>query len=178
MKRTLGVAAVALLLWTVLGCSMLHRREPEAAAPVTTEFRTLVEDPQARRGEYAVLGGEILENRASGGGTVLLVLHKPLSADWRPSAEASGDGLFAVRFKEHLDPGLFHRGQRVTVEGLVAGAENEPWGGGEFPLLQIDGTEIRIWDPADWPTLTLVRGEKRWFPSWYDPYHGERPWWW
>ena len=176
LRRPSTLLVVAILL---SACSGPIQRSGQPSAPPVSEFRTLSENPAAAAGTYAVLGGEILETRAAAGdGTTLLILHRPLSAGQRPSTGLRGQGRFAVHYPDFLDPHLFHRGQRVTVGGVVRGEKPEPGGASADPALWLDGREIQLWERPDWPLMTRLRNQKHWLPWWYDPYYGRRPWWW
>ena len=172
---------LAILAALLLGaCSGVIQRSTAPPTPVAAgDFATLQADPVPAAGSYVVLGGEILETRRSeGAGTTLLILHRPFSQGEHPSIVVDGDGLFGVRYDDTLDPHLFYRGQLVTVGGLVRGEKPAPGGNAADPALWIDGLKIQLWDRPEWSLRTRLTGQKEWRPWWYDPYYGDRPWWW
>ena len=175
--RNLSAVFVVAVLFSA--CSGVIHRSAQPATPPAGELGTLPEAPAAATGTYAVLGGEILETRAdAGAGTILVILHRPLTEGQRPSTELRGEGRFAVLYPDALDPYMFRRGQRVTVSGVVRGEKPESGGAQTDPALWLDGQEIRLLERSDWSLMTRLRNQKEWLPWWYDPYYGRRPWWW
>jgi outer membrane lipoprotein len=178
MRTVFQGATILFTLVCLCACGGLMRRDTETAESAASDFRTLAQDPVAAAGTYAVLGGEILEIGREGEGSVLVVLHKPLTAGKRSKAASNGYDRFGVRYPEPLDPHLFHRGQRVTIGGRVRGGETQPTGGAGEPLLWLDGQEIHLWEQPNRSLMARLCNQRKWIPWWYDPYYGERPWWW
>jgi outer membrane lipoprotein len=142
----------------------------EGLAQVRADLETFV-------GETVILGGEIVETRNEPAGTTLLVLEKALGSGQEPKLEDVSGGRFMVRFAGYLDPALFAPSRRVTVAGTVTGAETERVGDAPYDYVVLAGAEVYLWEKADLPPHSPWRAYQPWYPWWYDPYWGRRPWW-
>lgn len=172
VRRGLLAALVAATLWN---CTGVVSKGVRNEAVHYDSFGQLRESASRYRGETVVLGGELIETRNKPDHTVFLVLERPLGAGERPKSGALTGGRFMVRVGEYLDPVLFAPGRLVTVAGVVAGEETELIGEAPYRYLLLDGREVHLWkEPASppWPP------HDPWYPYWYDPYWGRRPWWW
>ncbi len=173
-KVLAGVGAAAAL---AAGCAVISAPVRREAVPLES-FSALREAPERFPGATVILGGELIETRNRPDGTVLLVLERPLGLDQRPKAEAASGGRFMVRFPQYLDPVLFAPGRRITLAGKVLGAESEAVGEAPYRYVLLDGLEIHLWREPAYAPYPYWGHYDPWYPGWYDPRYGRRPWWW
>lgn len=156
------------------GCGQIITREVWEGATVVKRFDKIRQAPDEFVGKTVVLGGEIIETRNLFEGTVLVILERPLDARQRPKVDDMSGGRFKVRFADYLDPVLFGPGRQITVAGDVEGLENEPIGDTLYSYMILKGLKAHLWQEP----FNLFRRRQQWKPWWYDPYWGQRPWWW
>lgn len=178
MRRARPVLlACAAALAVSAGCAVISAPVRREAVKVE-RFADLRERPEALVGQTVILGGEVIETRNRPDGTVLLVLQRPLGFDQRPRTDAPSGGRFRVQFADYLDPVLFAPGRRVTLAGKVLGTETEPVGEAPYRYVVLEGVEIHLWREPTYTPHPYWGPYEPWYPWWYDPRYGRRPWWW
>ncbi|MBE0616849.1 MAG: Slp/YeaY family lipoprotein [Proteobacteria bacterium] len=166
-----GAAALA------AGCAVISSPVRHEALPLES-FSALREAPEGFSGGTVILGGELIETRNQADGTVLLVLERPLGLGERPETDGASGGRFMVHFAEYLDPVLFAPSRLVTVAGKVRGTETEAVGEAPYRYVLLEGVEIHLWKEPAWLPNSYWGPYDPWYPWWYDPRYGQRPWWW
>ncbi len=176
-RRALALALLALTLAWAPGCGRGVFPDLRREAEPLKSFRALLEDPEAFRGKLVILGGEVIETRNLPEETLVRVLQKPLDRSLRPRDEDVSEGRFLVRFHGYLDPVLYAPGRRLTVAGVVRGSVTEPVGQMPYRYPVLEAKRIHLWKQVEPPPLPW-RPPDVWYPWWYDPNWGRRPWWW
>jgi outer membrane lipoprotein len=175
LRHLLPYLALCLVLW---GCHGVISRDVEEEASPLKSLKQLREQFDGYVGKTVILGGEVIETRNSPDGTVVLVLEKALGLGQKPKTDDVSGGRFMVRFADYLDPVVFAPGRRVTVAGKVDRLETEPVGEAPYVYVVIEGSEIHIWKDPVYPFYAPWNIYEPWYPWWYDPRWGRRPWWW
>lgn len=173
MPRIEALGAL-LLLASLAGCGGVISKSIRQEAVPLSSFAELREAPAAFRGKTVILGGTVIETRNRPGETILVVLEKPLQWGGRPDGGQPTGGRFLARFASYLDPVVFEKGRKVTIAGTVAGTELENVGEAPYTYVVLQGREVHLWEEPEpappWPFYDP------WYPWWYDPYWGRRPW--
>jgi len=146
--KPLAAAAFFLLGCFILGCAT--GISPQARSQVTYHgpFAALQSNPQGYLGQTVLLGGKILEVKATPDFSELAVLQMPLGDGDRPQEADQSQGRFLVRSDKFLDPAIYQKDLRVTVVGQVLGSEPRPIGELTYPYLVLKAKEIKIWQPG------------------------------
>jgi len=156
------------------GCGQIITREIWEGATLTKRFDLMRQTPGEFVGKTVVLGGEIIETRNHPGGTVLVILQRPLDARQRPKTGDMSGGRFKTKFADFLDPVLFSPGRMITIAGDVEGVDDELVGDAPYSYMVLKGLKAHLWQESS----SLFKRREEWKPWWYDPYWGTRPWWW
>jgi outer membrane lipoprotein len=149
---------------TLIGCSHTVSREFRQKVIVPVDFRELVEQGEAYKGERVILGGHVLEVLNEPGGTLLNVLQAPLDSQGKPKSSDLSEGRFLVRTARFLDPEIFSQGRRITVGGRVVGVQTRPTGKGSYQYPVIEAEELHL----------LPKYVPR--PAYPYPYYWHYPW--
>lgn len=158
------LATIVLLL---SGCAHTMSKEFRQSATIPVDFRQLVENAEAYKGQRVILGGYVLEVVNKPGGTLLSVLQAPLDSQEKPKSADLSQGRFFVRTKQFLDPEVFSEGRRITVGGKVAEVQTAPIGKGFYRYPVIQAEELHLL-PKDVPRAT--------YPYPYSYYYWPYPW--
>ncbi len=149
-KGRSGVLCSFLLL--LLGLSGCFTAFPEGSlrdCHVDVSLRQMRLHPERYKGRKALLGGVILTSRHLKEGTVIEVLHRPLS--WRnaPKDVDQSEGRFLVASAGFLDGEIYRRGRMVTVLGVVLGIRSQLLGEIDYryPLISMD--KLVLWNKQD-----------------------------
>ena len=142
-------AALPLLLMAYLqGCAT--GISPQGRSQVTYQgsFGALQSNPGAYQGQTALLGGKILEVKATPSLSELVVLQFPLASGDRPEDADQSQGRFLVRSDKFLDPAVYQKDLKVTVLGQITGSESRPIGGFNYLYPVLQAREIKVWQPG------------------------------
>ncbi len=169
------IVAAGILAALLAGCAPAISPELRRQAVPVPNFRVLQADPAAFEGKLIILGGEVIDVDNRPQETRIRVLQKPLAWDLSPATADTSGGRFVVRYRGYLDPVLYAPGRRLTVAGVVRGSETGRIGDMEYRYPVLEAREIHLWPQVErlpWD------GPAGWYPWWYDPRWGTRPWWW
>lgn len=167
--------AFACLIFGAAGCGGVISEAVRVDSVPILSFRDLRENPEPYRGKTVILGGELIETRNRPEGTTLLVLQRPLDSREKPALGDATGGRFKVRLSEYLDPVLFARGRKITVAGTVEGVETEKVGEAPYRYVLLESRELHLW--PDGEAVMHPYPYDPWYPWWYEPRWGHRPWW-
>lgn len=172
MGRLAAVVAVAVC---AAGCA--GRLDVRTDDEVPPRYEQLLADAPKRVGRFVVVGGVVQEVRPKDGTTEIVLLHKPIDGWDRPRLDLLGRGRVLARYAGRLEPKLFAPGRPVTVVGEIAGVEERAEGDAKRRYLVVAASEVRAWTRREM-ARTPFRRQELWYPPWYDPAVGTRPWWW
>ncbi|HBH86142.1 MAG TPA: hypothetical protein DDY17_00870 [Syntrophaceae bacterium] len=125
------------------------------------EFRDVIKDPEAFKGEAIIWGGVIIETITRSDDTLIIVRQTELDFQKQPKDLDKSAGRFIIRYRGFLDPALYSRDREVTVEGRIAGKEERFVGEHRVSHPVIDSDSLRLWET--W----------RKSPDYYDPWYEE-----
>jgi outer membrane lipoprotein len=138
--------------------------------------------PEAHKGERVIVGGDILATQPRTGETEIELLTRRLRGDDSPERSDRSPGRVLLRTREFLDPAVYAPGRRITVIGLVEGAEERKIGDVTYRYPVIAVERIRLWARdvvvtpgyAPWPYYWPYGP---YYDPFWDPYWPRRHWW-
>jgi len=150
MKTVKSLASAAALFILLAGCAPVISEGVLKTVDRTIEFKTVAADPAGHAGRSVVFGGTIILVENLEGATVMEVVQEGLNSQLKPVAKDESAGRFLVRFGEFKDPAIFGAGKRITVAGVVKGAETRPLGKGTYRYPVIEPKEYYLWERSDY----------------------------
>lgn len=148
--NSLKMLAAALALAVLAGCA------PVISGPVlkdidrSIEFRSVAAEPARYKGTSVVFGGTIVRVENLEGTTVMEVVQEGMNSQLKPVSPEESAGRFLVKFNEFKDPAIFSAGKKITVAGVVTGAETRPLGKSTYRYPVIEPREHYLWEPSDY----------------------------
>jgi starvation-inducible outer membrane lipoprotein len=152
MKTLLFILGFLLVL---AGCGPAISTSLQQEAGPRVSFAELAAQPDRYQGRLMILGGLVMSVQPWEKGSLLTVDQRQLDDRLFPIGTVSG-GTFLVESGQWLSPAQFQPKSKVTVAGVVAGAQNG------MPLLK--GREVTFQGYPTW--------EKFYYPvprEWYAP---------
>ncbi len=169
------LAVVVAMAVCAAGCA--GRLEVRTDDEVPPRYEQLLAEAPERVGRFVVVGGVLQQVSRRHGTTEIVLLHKPIDGRDRPRLDLLGHGRILARYEGKLAPKLFAPGRPVTVVGEIAGVVERSEGGAKRRYLAVRASEVRAWTRREMARSPFGRQEL-WYPPWYDPAVGTRPWWW
>lgn len=163
---------------TLTGCAHVISYDLREKARSDLSFSTVLQNPDAYRGETVVWGGEIIETVNQEGSTEIKVLQMPLDFYGMPIWEERSAGRFIARASSYLDNQIYRSGRWVTVGGQLVGQEMLPLGESQYTYPVVSVKEIHLWVEPRSPYY--YRDYPYWhgYPYWYwGPYTPFGPFW-
>lgn len=130
MSRT-RILLLLLVLLLFAACSPRVPREVVSQVTFNGEFADLRNSPEHYIGQFAILGGRIVEIQCDPSQSTMIVLQYPLDSNYRPRVDEPSGGRFLVRSSSFLDPAVYGPGSLVSAAGSISGRETRPVG--EYP---------------------------------------------
>lgn len=158
--------AALLALLVLSGCAHVISGELRVQARQDLTFPMVFENPEAFVGSTVVWGGVIVETRNRRDGTDLIILKTPLDYGGFPLGPEHHEGRFIAWTPRFLDPEVFAKGRKVTVGGVIDGAEKRPLGEMEYTYPVVEIRELHLWE-------AFPRAYYRPYPPPYLPWY----WW-
>ncbi len=122
----------------------------QAQIDKTLTFPQLRESPDAYRGHFIVLGGEVLSAKRLKDGTRIEVLEIPLDRSLQPETDRTlSRGRFIAIQKEFLDPAAIPPGTRLTLVGEVTGAVTDKLDEMDYTYPLVDIKTLKVWPHRD-----------------------------
>jgi outer membrane lipoprotein len=146
--RLLLAAAAALLLLPACHRQSVIPESVEAQVDWQLPFEYLLKNAPFYQDRLVCFGGEVLSGRRTESETRIEILQLPLDSDREPQpARSLSGGRFLAYQKEFLDPATLPRGTRVTVVGVVRGAETAPLDDAHYTFPVLDIRHLIVWQP-------------------------------
>ena len=145
-----GLILTSLLL-SIMSCTHVISKEAREIAVKDIPFQWIAENPERYRGAFVIWGGEILDSKTLGEGTLIEVLQRPLARSEKPDKTKNSNGRFLVLYEAGFPP-VFRKGSKITVAGIVEGQKTLQMGGAvrmgkvnySYPYLM--AKEVYIWE--------------------------------
>lgn len=145
--------------------SEVYRRE----ARTDIDFSTVLSNPAAYSGTVVIWGGEIIRTVNTDGQSEITVLQTPLDGREMPMSDVHSQGRFIVKDNHFLDPVVYAKGRKITVAGVLAGAEQRTLGRSAYNYPLINADEIHLWEKSTQPVIVNNYGYGDDFDAWWGP---------
>jgi outer membrane lipoprotein len=143
-KKTLSVLLAFPLLLSA-ACATGISQQARSQVTYSGSFSVLQERPGAHLGQVVMLGGKILETKASPTSSEITVLQLPVGTSDRPQDGDRSEGRFLLRSGQFLDPAVYRNGLLLTAVGRISGNEVRPIGGLDYAYPTVEAIEIKLW---------------------------------
>ncbi len=151
------------------GCGPAVSTNLQRQAGPQRSFAELAAQPDTFKGRVVILGGEVMEVRPQGSGSLMAVDQRDLNGHFYPAGNPSG-GTFLVESDQWLSPEKYQPKSKVTVAGVVQGQRDRS------PVLKVK--EIHFWEGPTWEKW-YYPVPREWYPPeleyWYTPPYFD-PW--
>ncbi|MDO3380205.1 Slp family lipoprotein [Geoalkalibacter halelectricus] len=154
--RRLALAIVALFL--LAACAPAISRPSLDLVDPTLAFEDVLQNPDAHRGRFLLLGGAIAAIRAADTeGSELEIVQLPTNRRGRILSTDQSLGRFIAQDTRFRDPALYPPGRLVTLVGEVTGSRSGRIGERDylFPVVQVQ--ELHLWPPGAHPDVPRTR---------------------
>ena len=144
MTRTvrLSVMYLALLL---LGCASGISQQARSRVTYHSSFFELQGNIDQHNGKVVMLGGKVIETKASQTASKITVLQLPLNRRGRPEDADRSEGRYLVQSEQFFDPAIYAKGTLLTVVGRLNGSEVRSIGGFEYIYPLVEAIEVKPW---------------------------------
>jgi outer membrane lipoprotein len=129
----------------VMGCTAGISQQARSKVTYTGSFSALQKTPDAYKGKVVMLGGRIIEAKASSPLSELTVLQLAIGTSDRPKNSDKSEGRFIIQSKQLLDPAIYEKDMLVTVVGTLKGSKVLPIGDLEYTYPVVEPIEIKLW---------------------------------
>ena len=136
---------VIFLTFIVMGCTVGISQQARSKVTYSGSFSALQKTPDVYKGEVVMLGGRIIEAKASSPLSELTVLQLAIGTSDRPKNSDKSEGRFIVQSKQLLDPAIYEKDMLVTVVGTVKGSKVLPIGDLKYTYPIVEPIEIKLW---------------------------------
>jgi outer membrane lipoprotein len=150
-SNILGIFFIMLLM----GCAAGISKQSRSIVTYTGSFSELQKTPDTYKGEVAMLGGRIIETKASSPLSELIVLQLAIDPSGRPTNSDKSEGRFIVQSKQLLDPAVYEKDMLLTVVGTLNGSKVLPIGDLEYTYPILELIEIKLW-PKGMQTQPMI----------------------
>ena len=147
----LGISFIML----VMGCAAGISQQSRSKVTYTGTFSALQKTPDVYKGEVIMLGGRIIETKASSPLSELTVLQLALGSSGRPVDPDQSEGRFIIQTKQLLDPAIYQKDMLLTVVGTLKGSKVLSIGDFEYSYPLVEPIEIKLW-PKGMRTQPIV----------------------
>ena len=147
----LGIFFIMIVICCAAGISQQSRSK----VTYTGAFSALQKTPDIYKGEVIMLGGRIIETKASTPLSELIVLQLALGSSGRPENSDQSEGRFIVQSKQLLDPAVYQKDMLLTVVGTLKGSKALPIGDFEYTYPLVELIEIKLW-PKGMQTRPMI----------------------
>ena len=143
--RNVSNIFVIFFILLMMGCAAGISKQVRSKVTYTGSFSALQKTPDAYKGEVVMLGGRIIEAKASSPLSELTVLQLAIGTSDRPENYDKSEGRFIVQSKQLLDPAIYEKDMLVTVVGTLKGSKVLPIGDLKYTYPIVEPIEIKLW---------------------------------
>ncbi len=144
VKYASHLSAIFFIL-LLTGCAAGISPHSRSMVTYTGPFSTLQKTPDAYKGQVVMLGGRIIETKASSSLSEITVLQLAIDSNGRPLNPDQSEGRFIVQTKKLLDPAIYQKDIYLTVVGTLKGSKVGAIGGFQYAYPLVEGIEIKLW---------------------------------
>lgn len=181
-SRRIGFSMLSVsVLWLpyvgLTGCAPGISRQFREQIRVPITFKTLLEEPEAHRGQKVILGGYIVETVNQQESSLLTILQAPLDHQDKPKSQDLSMGRFLVQTEKFLDPEIYNKNRKITVGGTVFGGRLQPLGDRTYLYPVIGAEELHLWQKEESCLRPFDACRYYWHYPWYNEPCHLYPWW-
>ena len=154
LKHAVYILCVFFIM-LVMGCAAGISQQSRSKVTYTGTFSALQKTPDVYKGEVIMLGGRIIETKASSPLSELIVLQLALGSSGQPVNSDQSEGRFIVQSKQLLDPAVYQKDMLLTVVGTLKGSKVLPIGDLEYTHPLVELIEIKLW-PKGMQTRPII----------------------
>ena len=143
-KHAVNILGISFIM-LVMGCAAGISQQSRSKVTYTGSFSALQKTPDVYKGEVIILGGRIIETKASSPLSELTVLQLALGSSGRPENLDQSEGRFIVQTNQLLDPAVYQKDMLLTVVGTLKGSKVLSIGGFEYTYPLVELIEIKLW---------------------------------
>ncbi len=143
-KQTVYILGISFII-LVMGCAAGISQQSRSKVTYTGSFSALQKTPDVYKSEVIILGGRIIETKASSPLSELTVLQLALGSSGRPENLDQSEGRFIVQTNQLLDPAVYQKDMLLTVVGTLKGSKVLSIGGFEYTYPLVELIEIKLW---------------------------------
>lgn len=129
----------------MMGCAAGISQQSRSKVTYTGSFSALQKTPDVYKGEVIMLGGRIIETKASSPLSELTILQLAIDSSGQPENLDQSEGRFIVQSKQLLDPAVYQKDMLLTVVGTLKGSKVLSIGGFEYTYPLVELIEIKLW---------------------------------
>lgn len=146
-KNMNSYARLCFLLYSVLLLSACTSMPPDIRNFSATDipYQLIAQNTDAYKDTPIRWGGTVIEIENEADSSLMQVLFYPLNRHGYPQTDQPGEGRFAVRTSEFLDPAIFIKGTEVTVTGSVKENIERTVGNKTIHIPLITAKAIHLW---------------------------------
>jgi outer membrane lipoprotein len=146
---------VIFFIFLVMGCAAGISKQSRSMVTYTGSFSELQKTPDAYKGEVVMMGGRIIETKASSPLSEITILQLAIDYSGRPVNIDQSEGRFIVQSKQLLDPAVYQKDMLITVVGTLVGSKVLPIGDLEYTYPVLELIEIKLW-PKGMQTQPMI----------------------
>ncbi len=136
-------------LFLVSGCAHNISKSSLARVDPSVTFVKLLDDPDAYRGKFVILGGKIAAAKDNPEGTTLEVIQHDLDSRELPDETVVSGGRFLAFAPGPLNMTICRAGRLVSMAGIVAGKKIMPLKGKDYSYPVIVVKELHLFPFSD-----------------------------
>jgi outer membrane lipoprotein len=142
-------------IFLVIGCTAGISKQARSKVTYTGSFSALQKTPDTYKNEVVMLGGKIIETKASSPLSEITVLQLAIDTSDQPVNSDKSEGRFIVQSKQFLDPAIYEKDMLITAVGTLKGSKVLPIGDLEYTYPIVDLIEIKLW-PKEIQTQPII----------------------
>lgn len=152
-------------------------------------YQTASANPDAYRETPVRWGGTVIAVENETDFSLLQVLYYPLDRSGAPKIDLPGEGRFAIKETDFLDPAIFTRDTEITVTGTLQGSIERTVGSKTIQLPLISAETIYLW-PHNYQEDRLLWSNRYYrhygpyypgsygYPFFFEGFYGPYRYWW
>jgi outer membrane lipoprotein len=160
---------VTFFILMAVSCAPIISKDVRDRVTPDLTFKEVLQDPEARIGNWVLWGGVIIRAENQKEGTLIEVLQKPTDKEGKPKSVDHSDGRFLALYDGFLDVAIYARGREITIAGEIKEKRVLPLGEIQYAYPLILVKELHLW-PAE--------RKERPYPYPYPRPYWRYPWWW
>jgi len=179
--RVAKMAGVVIIALALAGCAeSISDKFLKQADNKTVTFDQLIKNPEQYTENRVLLGGVIVSTENKNDGTLLEIYQTELDSSGEPKNIDVSNGRFLARYKGYLDSQIYRSGRKITILGVVKGAEDRKIGEVDYHYPYLIINDLYLWSSTKtgyYPYYYHGYYGPLWWDPWYEWYYPYYPYW-